>query len=136
MDDGPFCAIVGGIEPPLHIYRGDRAHAFLDAGPASTGHTLVVPAEHYRTLPDVPRPTAGAVSEVVHDVGTAIESAFDPAGLSIVQSNGAVAGQDVDHVHVHILPRYADDEVTIKWVPEAADTRQAGELTDRIAAEL
>ncbi len=136
MDDCLFCSIVTGAEPAQHIPRGDQADAFLDAAPASTGHTLVVPTEHYAALPDVPRPIAGAVFEVVRDVGAAIESALDPAGLSIVQSNGAVAGQDVDHVHVHIIPRYGDDDVTIEWVPDATDTRQATELTDRIAAEL
>jgi histidine triad (HIT) family protein len=115
MDDCPFCAIAAGTAPAHVAYDGETAVAFLDANPAARGHTLVAPRDHYETLTDAPPETATATFEAVHRVVGAIEAAVAPDGVTVVQSNGAAAGQDVDHLHVHVIPRYDDD--TIAFAP-------------------
>ena len=123
-----FCEIVAGERRAYRVYEDDETIAFLDAAPAVPGHTLIVPKAHYETLPEMDELLVGRLFQTVRTVAAAIDSVHDPDGLSVVQSNGAAAGQDVFHVHVHLVPRYEDDEVSLQWTP--------GELTEEANREI
>lgn len=115
MSDCPFCAIVANEEPAHRVYEDDATLAFLDTAPATAGHVLVIPKAHRATLTDVEPGLVGDVFRTVSRVGTAVESALEPDGLTVHQSNGGAAGQEIDHVHVHVIPRTDADDVTLQW---------------------
>lgn len=110
--DCQFCRIVSGSAEAHRIREDEYSLAFLDANPATTGHTLVVPKTHRTDLLPTTGPVAGAVFRTVRDVAVAIEGALDPDGFSLFHSSGLVAGT-VEHAHVHLLPRYEDDDVAL-----------------------
>lgn len=112
MTECPFCAIVAG-EEEAHVLREDEhTIAFLDVRPASRGHTLVAPTEHIEELLPGPRATVLAVEAAVSDVARALADTLEPDGFSTFYTSGSLVGT-VDHAHVHVVPRYEDDDVSI-----------------------
>jgi histidine triad (HIT) family protein len=108
-DDCIFCAIASGDAPGYRVREGDDVVAFLDANPLARGHTLVVPRDHHQRLQDVPDETAAALFDTVHDVVPAVEAAVDADATNVGINNGEVAGQVVQHVHCHVIPRFEGD---------------------------
>ncbi|MFB6235909.1 MAG: HIT family protein [Halopenitus sp.] len=115
MPECVFCDIVANEEPAQRVYEGDATLAFLDTAPATEGHVIVVPKSHRATLTDVEPELVGDVFRTVSHVATSLQAALDPDGLTVHQSNGAAAGQEIDHVHVHVIPRDDVDDVTVQW---------------------
>ena len=104
-----FCQIAR-VERPSHtIFAGDGAVAFLDIFPCTPGHTLVIPRQHYATLSEMPAEEVGKLFQVAAMVATKVQSALGAAGFNLGINNGKAAGQEVFHVHVHVIPRYPDD---------------------------
>lgn len=110
-----FCRIVADEATAYRLDEDDRTLAFLDAFPAAEGHALVVPKTHHENLLGMDASLAGDVFETVHRVASAIDAAFDSDGITIHQSNGAAAGQDVFHAHVHVVPRFDGDSLSTNW---------------------
>ena len=108
-DDCIFCAIVDGEIPSRTVYEDDDVLAFLDANPLAPGHTLVIPREHHERLQDLPDEPAGWLYEVLHELTGAVENAVDADATTVAFNNGEAAGQEVPHVHGHIVPRFDDD---------------------------
>ncbi|AKH96654.1 HIT family protein [Halanaeroarchaeum sulfurireducens] len=104
-----FCAIADGAADARVVAETESALAFLDANPLAPGHTLVVPKDHYETLDDLPPAEGRAVFSLLHRLVPAIEAAVDADGSTVGFNNGAAAGQEVDHVHGHVIPRFAGD---------------------------
>jgi histidine triad (HIT) family protein len=104
-----FCQIARGERPSHIIYEGDGAVAFLDIFPCTPGHTLVIPRAHYATLSEMPPEEAGKLFRVAAMVAVRVQSALGAAGFNLGLNNGKAAGQEVFHVHVHIIPRYPHD---------------------------
>lgn len=104
-NDCVFCAIAAGEIPSFKIYEDDFVLAFLDINPFSEGHTLVIPKEHYKGLLDVPSNVLAVLLERVQKVSSHIAKALACDGFNILQNNGAAAGQTVNHIHFHIVPR-------------------------------
>lgn len=104
-NDCVFCAIAAGEIPSFKIYEDDFVLAFLDINPFSEGHTLVIPKEHYKGLLDVPPNVLAVLLERVQKVSSHIAKALACDGFNILQNNGAAAGQTVNHIHFHIVPR-------------------------------
>jgi histidine triad (HIT) family protein len=136
MSDCRFCAIAAGEAPATRLYEDDTVVAFLDIAPVAGGHTLVVPKAHHETLTDMPAETAGDLFERVRVVAEAVETAFDLDGFDIVQTNGEAAGQEVFHAHVHILPRYENDDVEVRWPAGKLTESKAEEIATAIRTEL
>jgi len=103
-----FCAIVAGSVPAMQVYRDDHAVAFLDIEPWHRGHTLVVPRRH---VPDVVSgaPALTEIAPAVDAVARLLQHRLAADGINLLSSAGAVAGQTVHHLHVHVVPRYADE---------------------------
>lgn len=100
-----FCKIVAGDIPCHKLWEDDRALAFLDVGPLSEGHALVIPKQHYETLDEVPAETAAAIGAALPALARAIAQATGMTAYNILQNNGTEAGQEVPHVHFHLIPR-------------------------------
>ena len=108
-EDCIFCRIADGDIPSRTVYEDDEVIAFLDANPLSPGHTLVIPKAHHRALQDVPAALSAAVFETVHDLVGDIEDAVDADAHTIAVNDGPAAGQEVPHLHVHVVPRFEGD---------------------------
>ena len=104
MDDCIFCKIVQGKIPCTKLYEGEQVLSFLDIMPASKGHALVIPKNHYATLLDMPHEELKSVTEAIQKVAAATMVALSGVdGFNVLQSNNKVAGQLVPHVHFHII---------------------------------
>jgi len=108
-DDCLFCQIVDGAIPSNTVAETDDAYAFLDVNPLARGHTLVIPKDHHERVGELPAETAGDLFELVNDVTPAVEDAVDAPASTVAFNNGEDAGQEVPHVHCHVIPRFADD---------------------------
>ncbi|WP_435348141.1 HIT family protein [Haloarchaeobius sp. HRN-SO-5] len=109
MDDCIFCQIVDGDIPSRTVYEDEDVFAFLDVNPLAPGHTLVIPKGHYETLGDVPGDLGADVLTAVHRLVPVVEDAVDADGSTVAFNNGEAAGQEVPHVHCHIVPRFEGD---------------------------
>lgn len=117
-----FCKIANGEIPAATIYEDQDFRVILDLGPASKGHALILPKEHYANLYELEDSVAAKVLIVAKKVITQMTEILECDGYNLVQNNGETAGQTVFHFHMHLIPRYKNDNVGIKWTP--------GELTD------
>ena len=108
-DDCIFCRIVAGDIPSRTVHEDDDVVAFLDANPLAPGHTLVIPRDHHETLNGLPDDEAAAVFDALHDLTPVVEDAVDADGSNVAFNNGEAAGQEVPHVHGHVIPRFDDD---------------------------
>jgi histidine triad (HIT) family protein len=102
-----FCKIIAGDIPSRRVYEDDVAIAFLDVGPWSRGHTLVVPREHVADLVTDP-PQLAVIGPAIDATARLLTTKLNADGLNLLSSAKAVAGQEVFHLHVHLIPRYAD----------------------------
>jgi histidine triad (HIT) family protein len=108
-EDCVFCQIVDGEIPADVVYEDDEVVAFLDGNPLTEGHTLVVPREHVARVIDIPTDVAGPYFEPVPAIADAVEQAVDADGATMAWNDGAAAGQEVRHAHLHIIPRWSGD---------------------------
>nr|EGQ39991.1 MAG: HIT family hydrolase [Candidatus Nanosalinarum sp. J07AB56] len=131
-EDCVFCGIINGDIPGHIVHETEETVAFLDAEPVSEGHTLVVPRRHVETIYD-----SGDMdylwTEAVR-VANAIREALDPAGMNLQQNTGEAAGQEVDHLHLHLTPRYTGDEVQLDYDRE--ELGDGEELAEKLSAHL
>ncbi len=105
----PFCGIASGKAPASIIYEDAAVMAFMDLNPASIGHTLVVPREHFENIYEIPENVLADIFAVVKRVSAAVKKTVGAEGISILQLNGRAAGQMVMHFHVHVIPRFRGD---------------------------
>lgn len=131
-----FARIVSGEISSVKLYEDDLTLAFLDIGPASHGHALVICKEERPGLLDLSPEQLAATARTTQLVARAIVAALQPDGFNIIQNNGAAAGQTVFHYHVHIIPRWAGDRALGLWAPGKADHTALRELADTIIAQI
>ena len=132
MDDCVFCRIVAGRLPASVVWRGDGCTAFVDIQPINTGHVLVMPDEHATGLPDLPENTGARIFRIAQRTATALYgSGLDCEGVNLFLVDGEAAGQEVFHVHLHVLPRFDGDGFGLRFGPDYADTpdRETLEVT-------
>ena len=101
-----FCRIVRKQAPASVVYEDDAVIAFLDIRPLNMGHTLVIPKAHYVDIFDAPEEQISQVHKVSKRIAIAVKKATGAEGVSIIQQNGKAAGQDIFHLHVHVVPRF------------------------------
>lgn len=127
-DNCIFCKIANGEIPSATIYEDEDFRAILDLGPASKGHALLLPKEHYADLFALPDETAEKVLPVARKIVSRMKDVLGCDGYNLVQNNGECAGQTVFHFHMHMIPRYKDDKVGLGW--------KMGELSDADRDEI
>jgi histidine triad (HIT) family protein len=104
-----FCKIIQGELYSAKVYEDEEFFVFMDKRPINNGHTLVVPKKHYKTIFEMSYEEIGKLFSLATRVAKAVVKAMDAHGLNIGQNNGRAAGQIIDHVHVHIIPRFFGD---------------------------
>ncbi|WP_256546012.1 HIT family protein [Halobellus inordinatus] len=104
-----FEQIIAGDIPARIVYETETVAAFLDANPLAPGHTLVVPKEPYERLDEMPGDVAADLWAAVQELTPRIEAAVDADATTVGVNNGEAAGQEVPHVHVHVVPRFEGD---------------------------
>jgi histidine triad (HIT) family protein len=104
-----FCSIVAGDIPGRIVHETASTIAFLDANPLAPGHTLVVPKAHHERLNDLDGDLAAELYESLHELVPRIEAAVDAPATTVAFNNGTAAGQEVPHVHGHVIPRFEGD---------------------------
>ncbi|MFQ5986778.1 MAG: HIT family protein [Thermoplasmata archaeon] len=114
-DDCVFCQIVQGNEKAARVYEDDTYMAFMDIQPINPGHILVLPKVHRETVFEMTPEEAGALFAQAARLAMAVKEALQADGINIGQNNGRAAQQIVPHVHVHVIPRYADDSPAGRW---------------------
>lgn len=110
-----FCKIAAGEIPSSTVYEDDNFRVIMDIAPASKGHAIILPKNHAANLYELSDEDASKVMIVARKVATAMKEALHCDGINVLQNNGEVAGQTVFHFHVHLIPRYENDQVNIKW---------------------
>jgi histidine triad (HIT) family protein len=127
-DTNVFAKIIRGELPAFKVFEDARALAFMDAMPVSDGHTLVVPKTAARNFFDIEPATLGELIKATQHVAKAVQKAFHPAGIRIMQFNEGAAGQTVFHIHFHIIPCYegvAPKAHGREWADKAVLARHA-----------
>lgn len=119
-NDCVFCRIIRGELDSATIYEDESTLAFLNLRQSNEGHVLVVPRRHFEQIYDLDDDSASALAGTVCKVARAVRRVYSPDGLSIWQSNGPAAFQEVPHVHWHIFPRYSDDGHLVVYPKELA----------------
>jgi histidine triad (HIT) family protein len=110
-----FSKIIDGELPCAKVYEDDLVFAFMDAGQVSPGHVLVVTKKLYETLMDADEDSAAAMMRAACKIAKAVQVAFNPDGMTILQSNKVAGWQTVPHLHLHVVPRYHNDGVKLSW---------------------
>ena len=119
-DDCIFCKLANGDIPTRKIYEDDKFVVFMDMSPATKGHSLVVPKDHYANIYEMPAELAGEAMKVAQKMAIKMKDALHADGFNIVQNNEEAAGQTVFHFHMHLIPRYSGKEKEILfWEPQS-----------------
>jgi histidine triad (HIT) family protein len=132
-----FCKIISGEIPSVKIYEDDRALAFMDINPLNDGHLLIIPKAHAATIHEITEADFLAVMSATHKLAAAVQKTLAPEGINILQLNGKAANQVVPHLHVHIVPRWSGDGLTVsQWNLVPGDMEKIKELADQIKSEI
>ncbi|MGN0342197.1 MAG: HIT family protein [Roseburia sp.] len=135
QDDCIFCKIAAGEIPSNTIYEDELFKVILDLNPASKGHALVIPKDHYANLFELDEQVAGKAIQVAKKVGEKMKTVLKADGLNLLQNNGEVAGQTVFHFHMHIIPRYenAPNADMLHYTPLKMTDEEFAELKNMLA---
>lgn len=131
-----FCRIAAGTIPSFKLHEDAKTLAFMDINPANPGHALVIPKAHARNLYESDDTDLAAAMATARRVAAAIEKTLKPAGLNLIQANGPGAAQSVFHLHLHLLPRQAGDELKINWGLKPGNKDEIAALAEKIKANL
>lgn len=127
-DNCIFCKIAAGDIPSATLYEDEDFKVILDIEPASKGHALIIPKEHYANLYELEDELAAKAFVLAKKMITKLTDILGCDGYNVLQNNGPAAGQTVFHFHMHLVPRYKDDTVQIGW--------KLGKLTDQVKEEI
>lgn len=117
-----FCKIVNGEIPAAKVYEDDHVYAFLDISQVTKGHTLVVPKVHTTNIYDTTSEVAKELFARIPKIANALKESLQAIGMNILINNEAVAGQTIFHLHVHLIPKYKEDEgFTVNWETHEQD---------------
>lgn len=134
-ENGVFMKIIRGELPSFKIYEDEDTLAFLSTGPNEPGHTLVIPKKPFRNIFDIDQKSFAAVMETVRKIAPAVRDAVGAKGVHINSNHGHEAGQEVFHLHMHIIPRHERESFEFwqhgTYVPGEADL-----LAEKIRARL
>lgn len=127
-EDCLFCKIANGIIPSYTLYEDDNFRVILDLAPASKGHALILPKEHYVNIYELDEEIASKVFVLAKKMAIVMTEAFECDGFNILQNNNEAGGQTIFHFHMHLVPRYEGDS--------ALKFGKAGEISEEKLKEL
>lgn len=130
-----FCKIANGEIPSTTLYEDEDFRVILDLGPATRGHALLLPKEHYGNLFELDDALAAKALVVAKKVAAKMKAALGADGFNLVQNNGETAGQTVFHFHMHLIPRYQGDHAGILWEPGSTTPEEMAEVKRLVDAQ-
>ena len=128
-----FCKIIDVVIPSTRLYEDEEFVIMLDIGPASFGHALLLPKNHYANIYEMPEDVLSKAICLAKTFGEKLVKALGADGLNLVQNNGLAAGQTVFHYHLHLIPRYEGDDVGELWTPGSLNDEKLKEILDKLA---
>ena len=128
MDKCIFCKIANGEISSRTLYEDEKFRVILDQGPATKGHALILPKDHYVDLFELPEESAGDVMKLAKKMIIKMREKLGCEGFNLVQNNGDLAGQTVFHFHLHLIPRYSGDGQKIGWKPQEVEPEELDEV--------
>ena len=131
-----FCKIANGEIPSSTIYEDEDFRVILDLGPASRGHALILPKDHYQDVCALDETVAAKALPLAAKIGAAMKEALGCSGFNVVQNNGKSAGQTVFHFHIHVIPRYDGGPEMVSWKPGEATAEELAETAELIKNKL
>ena len=131
-----FCKIVAGQIPCFKLLEDEHTIAFMDINPVNPGHALAVAKGHWPTVDVIPPDVLAAVARTAQRIAKAVMAELRPAGVNLVQANGAGAGQSVPHLHIHIMPRVKGDDVNLNWEQKPGDMAAIKAVHEKLKAAL
>jgi histidine triad (HIT) family protein len=131
-----FCRIVAGEIPSAKVHEDELTVAFMDIGQVNPGHVIVTVKPHRETILDLDDALASAVFQTAARVARAVEAAFHPGGITVLQANRKAGWQTVPHMHLHVLPRHDDDGVGLTWPVKNPPFAALETLAEKLRAAL
>ena len=119
-----FCKILNGDIPSNKVFENDNFIAILDAFPANEGHTLVIPKKHFENIFEIDEETLKEGYAIAKRIASSIKKSLNMENINILQNNGVLAGQTVNHFHIHVIPRLENDTVIMKSTPINIDSEK------------
>ncbi|HXF47650.1 MAG TPA: HIT family protein [Burkholderiaceae bacterium] len=135
MQPSVFTRIINGEIPAARVYEDEHTIAFMDAGQVNPGHVIVATRRQLETILDLDDDLAAALFRTAARVARAVDRAFKPEGITILQANKPAGWQTVPHVHLHVLPRHSNDGVELVWPRKNPPLSELQALAARIAVE-
>lgn len=135
MTDCIFCKIIEGTIPSAKIYEDEHVYAFMDIMPVTKGHVLLIPKKHVENIYDFSEEDASLFFAAVPKIANVLKEEFKPAGMNLLNNNGAAAGQEVFHFHLHFIPRY-DEKDGIQMAFETNESESNTESIQKVASAL
>ena len=132
VEDCVFCKIIRGEIPCSKLYEDDQILAFLDIAPFNNGHALIVPKDHHHSITTLPAEFHAKIMETACKVAVAQMRVLKAEGFNLVLNNGRCAGQEVPHVHLHVIPRFVDDQPIFKASKKKYDSIEEMQKTAEI----
>jgi histidine triad (HIT) family protein len=136
MNSCIFCRIAQKRVPANLVYEDEKAMAFLDIRPLNEGHTLIIPKLHYENIFDIPQELIMHIQGVTKRVALAVKKATQADGISIMQQNGKAAGQEIFHLHVHVIPRFAGQKLSKFSETSEASKEKLSQTAAKIRSHL
>lgn len=131
-----FCKLANGDIPTATVYEDEYLRAIMDAAPANKGHIIILPKSHAADIYELNEEYVSRAFVLAKKLAVALKKLTGCDGVNILQNNGGAAGQTVFHFHVHVIPRFKDDDCTIVWKPTSYEDGEASEVAKKIAELL
>lgn len=131
-----FCKIANGEIPSATVYEDSDFRVILDLGPASEGHALILPKNHFKDVCDLDEKTAAKILPLAAKMGAAMKKSLGCAGFNLVQNNGKEAGQTVFHFHMHVIPRYQGGPSIAGWECQSVNADKLAQTAEQIKSAL
>lgn len=131
-----FCKLANGDIPTATVYEDEYLRAIMDAAPANKGHIIILPKSHAANIYELEDEYVSRAFVLAKKLAVALKKLTGCDGVNILQNNGEAAGQTVFHFHVHVIPRFKNDDCTLVWKPDSYKDGEAAEMAKKIAELL
>ncbi|MCR4831022.1 MAG: HIT family protein [Pseudobutyrivibrio sp.] len=130
-----FCKLANGDIPTNSIYEDDNFKVILDADPATKGHALILPKNHFANLLEADDDVLAKALPLAKRIANRMKEQLNCAGVNVVQNNGEAAGQTVNHLHIHVIPRYEDDpdKTICGWSHQSFTEAETKEVVSKLS---
>lgn len=127
-----FCKLANGEIPTKTLFEDDKFRVILDLSPATKGHALIIPKDHYKNIYEIPEDVAADAMILAKRMAVKMTNVLHADGFNLVQNNNEIAGQTVFHFHIHLIPRYEGDNQKITWTQKEVSEEELVKIQKEI----